>query len=132
MSKPIAIEKGKRRIEQYQAFFDVLTERADAYARRGAHRAAWKLLAKIEEDRRYTAAILAMPTDELAQNTTELVNCLYYLPHAATRLIEELAKVHLSLVAKSVSNAVKDIRRMHHKDTDLGALAAVIKHYFSA
>ena len=132
MSTPDAVEKGKHRIEQYQAFFDVLTERADAYAKRGAHKAAWKLLAKIEEDRHYAASVLATPTDELVQNTAELVNCLYYLPHAVMRLVEELAKVHLSLVSRSVSNAVKEIGRMKRSDTDLGALAAVIKHYFSA
>ena len=132
MSTPTTIEMGKHRVEQYQAFFDVLTERADAYAKRGAHKLAWKLLAKIEEDRRLGEAVLAMPTNALQEDPDTLERGVLSCPGMAMMLVEELAKVHLSLVAKSVSNAVKEINRMLGDDTDLGALAAVIKHYFSA
>ena len=132
MSTPTTIEKGKHRIEQYQAFFDVLAERADAYAKRGAHKLAWKLLGNIEKAKRYNAGVLAMSDEELKSDPYKLENCLISCLGTTYMLVEELAKVHLSLVARSVSNAVKEINRIHDDDTDLGALAAVIRHYFSA
>lgn len=126
MSKPTTIEKGKHRIEQYEAFFDVLAERADAYAKRGAHKLAWKLLGSIDDARHMNARTLASD-----QPDTVEAGALACSGNAMI-LVEELAKVHLSLVSRSVSNAVKEIRTMICNDTDLGALAAVIRHYFSA
>lgn len=126
MSTPTAVEKGKHRVEQYEAFFDVLAERADAYAKRGAHKLAWKLLAGIDDARRMNARTLASD-----QPDTVEAGALACSGNAMI-LVEELGKVHLSLVSRSVSNAVKEIRTMICNDTDLGALAAVIRHYFSA
>jgi len=122
----------RRRLEHFDALYDFLRERAAAYGRRGAHKAAAKLDLAILEAKQRNLEVLESSLVEKPEELQQLKAWGDCCNGEVIQLVEQLGRVHVSLVSKSTARAVSEVSGFIVRDPDLAALSLLIRHYFSA